>query len=205
MVTESRTTTIETIHRQLERMSDEQLRSLKNWIEYWNGEDDWEPSGQDWYRLSEEALGRAWNSTEGRRGLAEPAVGDIVSIRFPYAELQGNKMRPSLVLAILPHDDLLVCQITTRGQGNPLAIALEPGDFLGQPLDRQSYVWPDRVTVVAKAVLASPGVRSQRNLSDGWLHSSARSWELPDGPDPRTADHCRPPRRGRSRPRSVLE
>ena len=44
-------------------------------------------------------------------------IGDIVSVQFPYSDLQGNKRRPGLVLHA-DEKDLLLARITTRA---PLA------------------------------------------------------------------------------------
>ena len=40
-------------------------------------------------------------------------IGDIVSVQFPYSDLQGSKRRPGLVLHVDEKDVLLV-RITTR-------------------------------------------------------------------------------------------
>ncbi len=39
--------------------------------------------------------------------------GDVVVMPFPFSELSGSKKRPALVLADLPGDDILLCQITS--------------------------------------------------------------------------------------------
>ena len=40
--------------------------------------------------------------------------GDVVVIPFPFSDLSGSKKRPALVLADLPGDDILLCQITSQ-------------------------------------------------------------------------------------------
>lgn len=42
--------------------------------------------------------------------------GDIVLIRFPQADLKAGKLRPALVVAIVPgrHEDVLLALITSR-------------------------------------------------------------------------------------------
>jgi mRNA interferase MazF len=40
-------------------------------------------------------------------------VGDIVSVQFPYSDLQGSKRRPGLVLHV-DEKDVLLARITTR-------------------------------------------------------------------------------------------
>jgi len=51
--------------------------------------------------------------------------GDVVVIPFPFTDLSGNKKRPALVLAVLPGDDLIVCQITSKSKSDPLVLSLE--------------------------------------------------------------------------------
>ena len=42
--------------------------------------------------------------------------GDVVLVRFPQTDLETGKLRPALVLAILPghHSDVLLAMITSR-------------------------------------------------------------------------------------------
>jgi len=40
--------------------------------------------------------------------------GDVVVIPFPFSDLSGSKKRPALVLADLPGNDILLCQITSQ-------------------------------------------------------------------------------------------
>lgn len=40
--------------------------------------------------------------------------GDVVVIPFPFTDLSGTKRRPALVLADLPGDDIILCQITSQ-------------------------------------------------------------------------------------------
>jgi mRNA interferase MazF len=40
--------------------------------------------------------------------------GDVVVIPFPFTDLSGNKRRPAFVIADLPGDDIVICQITSK-------------------------------------------------------------------------------------------
>jgi mRNA interferase MazF len=55
--------------------------------------------------------------------------GDVVVIPFPFSDLSGTKKRPALVLADLPGDDILLCQITSQNTRDNFAISLASGDF----------------------------------------------------------------------------
>jgi mRNA interferase MazF len=51
--------------------------------------------------------------------------GDIVVLPFPFSDLSTSKKRPALVLANLPGDDIILCQITSQNIKDQFAI-----DFL---------------------------------------------------------------------------
>jgi len=40
--------------------------------------------------------------------------GDIVVVPFPFSDLSTSKKRPALVLADLPGNDIILCQITSK-------------------------------------------------------------------------------------------
>ena len=44
--------------------------------------------------------------------------GAVVVIPFPFSNLAGTKRRPALVLADLPGDDIILCQITSVARLN---------------------------------------------------------------------------------------
>ena len=46
--------------------------------------------------------------------MAEFIKGDVVVIPFPFSNLSGSKRRPALVLADLPGNDIILCQITSK-------------------------------------------------------------------------------------------
>ena len=51
--------------------------------------------------------------------------GEVVVIPFPFSDLSGSKRRPALVLADLPGDDIILCQITSQNSSkDPFAIPL---------------------------------------------------------------------------------
>ena len=58
--------------------------------------------------------------------------GDIVSVQFPYSDLQGNKRRPGLVLHA-DNKDLLLARITSRPPLTPSDAALAQWTESGLP------------------------------------------------------------------------
>ena len=67
--------------------------------------------------------------------------GDIVVIPFPFSDLSGNKRRPALVIAALPGEDGILCQITSRHKTDPLALSLEAADFASGGLLKIRHPW----------------------------------------------------------------
>ena len=61
--------------------------------------------------------------------MGKPIAGEVVVIPFPQSNLQPGKRRPALVVADLPGDDLILCQITSRARS-----------------DAWSSTWPPRIS-----------------------------------------------------------
>ena len=55
--------------------------------------------------------------------MTECKVGDIVSIEFPFSDLQGQKRRPGLVLAA-DENDVLLARLTTHPSRDPSDVTL---------------------------------------------------------------------------------
>ena len=60
--------------------------------------------------------------------MAEFVGGDVVVVPFPFTDLQSSKRRPAVVLATFARGDLLICQITSRSESHPTAVAIGTGD-----------------------------------------------------------------------------
>jgi mRNA interferase MazF len=56
--------------------------------------------------------------------VAEFVSGDVVVVPFPFTDLQSSKRRPAVVLATFARGDLLICQITSRSESHPTAVAI---------------------------------------------------------------------------------
>lgn len=73
------------------------------------------------------------------------AVGQIVLVSFPFSNLQGQKIRPALILAKAEFGNLILCQITSKSYSSRVAIRIKPDDFEKGRLPVISYVRPDKL------------------------------------------------------------
>ena len=48
--------------------------------------------------------------------------GDVVIVPFPFSDLTQTKRRPALVVANLPGEDLILCQITSKSVMDEYAV-----------------------------------------------------------------------------------
>lgn len=71
--------------------------------------------------------------------------GDVVVIPFPLSDLSATKRWPALVLAALPGDDVILCQITSQAISNSNAVSIVAADFTEGSLHQDSNVRPDRL------------------------------------------------------------
>ena len=79
--------------------------------------------------------------------------GDVVVIPFPFSDLTGSKKRPALVLADLPGDDILLCQITSQFTKDSFAIPFTNKDFLVGSLPSESNIRPSRIFTADKNII----------------------------------------------------
>lgn len=99
--------------------------------------------------------------------MGKPVAGEVVVIPFPQTDLARGKRRPALVLADLPGDDLILCQITSRQRSDGLSIPLDSSDFERGHLHQQSFIRPQRLfTVEAALILYSVGKVSPSKLGE---------------------------------------
>jgi len=77
--------------------------------------------------------------------MAKFIKGDVVVVPFPFSDLSGSKKRPALVLADLPGDDILLCQITSQQSQDIFAVPLTCNGFSHGFLPSDSYIRPMRI------------------------------------------------------------
>jgi mRNA interferase MazF len=99
--------------------------------------------------------------------VGKPVAGEVVVIPFPQTDLGRGKRRPALVLADLPGDDLILCQITSRQRSDGLSIPLDASDFERGQLRQQSFIRPQRLfTIETAVILYSVGQVSRSKLDE---------------------------------------
>ena len=79
--------------------------------------------------------------------------GDIVVIPFPFSDLSGSKRRPAYVLADLPGDDIVLCQITSQHSQDSFSIVLTHSDFVTGSLPAVSFIRPTRIFTADKNLI----------------------------------------------------
>ena len=72
-------------------------------------------------------------------------AGDVVVLNFPFTNLTQTKRRPALVLAVLPGDDLILCQITSQARHDSFSVTVDAADFAEGGLSQTSRIRPNRV------------------------------------------------------------
>lgn len=85
--------------------------------------------------------------------MGKPLVGEVVVLPFPQTNLQSGKRRPALVVADLPGDDLILCQITSQARSDGYSIPLDVADFERGRLAINSFIRSHRLFTVEQAVI----------------------------------------------------
>jgi mRNA interferase MazF len=93
--------------------------------------------------------------------------GDVVVVPFPFSDLSTSKRRPALVLADLPGEDVILCQITSQHVRGDYAIGLSQQDFDTGQLNVLSNIRPNRIfTADKKIILYKVGKIKQPKLDE---------------------------------------
>jgi mRNA interferase MazF len=80
-------------------------------------------------------------------------VGNVVAVPFPLSDLSGNKLRPAVVLATIEHNDLILCQVTSKSFASKRAIKISDLDFSEGKLPITSYVRPDKLFTAEGSII----------------------------------------------------
>ena len=104
--------------------------------------------------------------------MARFVKGDILVARLPYSDYTGFKRRPALVLAVLPGDDLIVCNITSKPVRSQLAVEIDSTHVTGSVLRKKSQIQPEKInTISSQIVLYSIG-RLQNDKLDTVINNT---------------------------------
>lgn len=79
--------------------------------------------------------------------------GYVIVIPFPFSDLTGSKRRPALVIADLPGNDIILCQITNKDSKDAYSIPLTSSDFLTGSLPVLSNIRPTRIFTADKTII----------------------------------------------------
>ena len=71
--------------------------------------------------------------------------GDVVIFEYPFTDSLETKKRPSLVVAKLKGNDLILCQITGQPRPDPDILELKQKDFQSGGLKRDSFIRPSSI------------------------------------------------------------
>lgn len=82
-----------------------------------------------------------------------PVKGDVVIVPFPFSDLSGAKRRPALVIATLPGDDAILCQITSQNVRDESVLPLRDADFVRGGLKKPSNIRPNRFFTADRALI----------------------------------------------------
>jgi mRNA interferase MazF len=83
--------------------------------------------------------------------MVKPVAGEIVMIPFPRTD--SGKRRPALVIADLPGEDLILCQITSRAHSDAFAVPLTSSDCERGQLPQPCFIRPQRLFSVEQHVI----------------------------------------------------
>ncbi len=92
--------------------------------------------------------------------------GDVVVIPFPFSDLSGSKKRPAFVLANLPGNDIILCQITTRSRKDRSIVELSQNDFENGSLPVSSYIRAHRIFTADKTIILRKAGTVKKKVAD---------------------------------------
>lgn len=79
--------------------------------------------------------------------------GDVVVLPFPFSDLSASKKRPAVIVATLPGDDIILCQVTSIDRKDELSISLKEKDFATGKLPVESVIRPSRLFTAEKTIV----------------------------------------------------
>ena len=101
-------------------------------------------------------------------------VGEVVLVSFPFSNLQGQKIRPALILAKAEFDNLILCQITSKPYTSKLAIRIKADDFEKGKLPVVSYARPDKLFTADFSIIKGTAGKLTSVMTNAILESVRR-------------------------------
>jgi len=77
--------------------------------------------------------------------------GDVVIFQFPFSEGERVKKRPSLVVAKLKGNSVILCQITGQPRPDPNILELKRSEFQSGGISKDSYIRPSVLFTINKS------------------------------------------------------
>jgi mRNA interferase MazF len=77
--------------------------------------------------------------------------GDVVIFQLPFSESEKGKKRPSLIVASLKGDNVILCQITSQHRPDPNILELKKSEFQSGGISRDSYIRPSALFTINKS------------------------------------------------------
>lgn len=77
--------------------------------------------------------------------------GDVVVFQFPFSDIADSKKRPSLVVASLKGDHVILAQITGQARPDPDLLDLRSKDFQSGGISRESFIRPSVLFTIHKS------------------------------------------------------
>jgi len=84
-------------------------------------------------------------------GFVNYEKGDVVIFQFPFSEGEKVKKRPSLVVAKLKGNSIILCQITGQPRPDQDIIELKSNEFQSGGISRDSYIRPSILFTINKS------------------------------------------------------
>lgn len=99
--------------------------------------------------------------------MGKPVVGEVVVVPFRFSDAGLGKKRPALVLADLPGDDIILCQVTSKKPGIDRFVCITEECFTeGKlPVD-PSYVRPAKLFTADKKLVIRVVGKLKVNVMD---------------------------------------
>lgn len=77
--------------------------------------------------------------------------GDVVVFEFPFSDSNVAKKRPSLIVAKLTGDNVILCSITSQPRPDPDLTDLKAKDFKSGGINRDSFIRPSTLFTIHKS------------------------------------------------------